>query len=32
MALSQVVYLVLLSLTFFWQGFTGLAITLVVLS
>ena len=28
MALSQVVYLVLFSFTFFWQGFTGLAITI----
>lgn len=28
MALSQLVYLVLFSFTFFWQGFTGLAITI----
>jgi inner membrane protein CreD len=28
MGLSQLVYLVLFSMTFFWQGFTGLAITL----
>ena len=27
MALSQLVYLVVFSFTFFWQGFTGLAIT-----
>jgi hypothetical protein len=28
MGLSQIVYLVLFSLTFFWEGYTGLAITI----
>jgi inner membrane protein involved in colicin E2 resistance len=28
MGLSQVIYLVLFSLTFFWEGYTGLAITI----
>ena len=28
MGLSQLVYLVVFSFTFFWQGFTGLAITI----
>ena len=29
MGLSQIVYLVLFSLTFFWEGYTGLTVTVL---